>query len=158
MAYLRGSYINNPKPTCVAVANGSAVGPTRSGPPPEVRVAGLRTHPNNWQPGQLPDLDNDNRYVVLVLTDYDTFSGGGAGKVPVRRFAGFYVTGWSSASNACANAAGNEALRHGTSPSGNKAEVWGHFVNYVADASNGDPGPDLCVFIDADICVGILTR
>ena len=41
----------------------------------------------------------DTRYVVLILTDFDTFSGGGAGKVPVRRFAGFYVTGWSSASN-----------------------------------------------------------
>ena len=92
------------------------------------------------------------------MTDFDLFNGGGAGKVPMRKFAGFYVTGWSSASNACANAANNEAPPPGPVTFDNKADVWGHFVNYVATTSNGDPGPDLCDFNDAQICVGVLTR
>ena len=68
------------------------------------------------QLGRLPvrqrhpaDADNDPRYVVLIVTDIDLFNGGGAGQVPIRKFAGFYVTGWSNASNACNNASNNEA-------------------------------------------------
>ena len=150
------SYVNIPKPTCVAVANGSAVGPTNQGLNQRFEQPNCAAHMNNWAPGVIPDPE-DTRYVVLVLTDYNTFSGGGAGKVPVRRFAGFYVTGWSSASNACANAANNEPSPNGP-VTGNKAEVWGHFVNYVADSSNGDPGDDLCAFNESELCVGVLTR
>ena len=151
-----------PMPNCVAVANGSAVGPVRQGLDARFgkTAAECSTHPNNWalyqSGGDLPPL-TDLRYVVLILTDFDTFGGGGAGKVPVRRFAGFYVTGWSSASNACNNAGGNEPPPPGTQASSNKAEVWGHFVNYVAPSTN-DPGPDLCAFNSTDICIAVLTR
>jgi hypothetical protein len=151
-----------PPATCVAVANGSAVGPTIQGLDQRFgKIASdCLNHPNKWAvykaTGKPPDPD-DVRYVVLVLTDYNTFSGGGAGKVPVRKFAGFYVTGWSSASSSCAAAGGNEPSPN-PPPTGNKAEVWGHFVNYVGPSSNGDPGPDLCAFDDSQICIGVLTR
>ena len=121
-------------------------------------------HPNNWalyQSGQLHRL----RPTKPVRRPgphgfFDTFSGGGAGKVPVRRFAGFYVTGWSSASNACANAAGNErSAARNTRPSSNKAEVWGHFVNYVADAEQQTTPALTCAHSPAsDLCVAVLTR
>ena len=52
----------------------------------------------------------------------------------------------------------NESPPPGTAASSNKAEVWGHFVNYVATTNDNDPGPDLCAFNSVDICIGVLTR
>ena len=146
----------------VAVETGSTVGPVRQGLDARFgqTAAECATHPNKWalyQSGGAIPPQEDKRYVVLILTDFDTFGGGGAGKVPVRRFAGFYVTGWSSASNTCANAANNEPPPLGTQASSNKAEVWGHFVNFVAPSTN-DPGPDLCAFDSTDVCIAVLTR
>ena len=119
------------------------------------------THPNKWalyQSGStLPPL-TDSRYVVLILTDFDTFSGGGAGKVPVRRFAGFYVTGWSSASNACANAANNEPPPPGTQAEREQGRGLGTLRELRRTVDNNDPGPDMCAFNDTDICVAVLTR
>ena len=46
------------------------------------------------------DFANDPRYVTLIVTDYGTFQGAGSSDaVPVKYFAGFYITGWDKIGN-----------------------------------------------------------
>ena len=49
------------------------------------------------------DFANDPRYVTLIITDNTAFTGSGNEPVPVKYFAGFYITGWDigGATNGC---------------------------------------------------------
>ena len=80
-----------------------------------------RSHPNNWALYQSGNVipTADRRSAVRRPHPHGLsilFNGGGAGRCRCARFAGFYVTGWSSASNACANAAEQRGPAARTSP------------------------------------------
>jgi hypothetical protein len=108
--------------------------------------------PNNWpDPPITPDkvtelvtnFGDDPRLVTLVVTEFQAFSGGGATIIPIRYFAGFYITGKdvSAQSPRCPG----EDLHpiYGDTYSTAKkqklddGDVWGYFVTRVEYGSSG---------------------
>ena len=119
---------------------------------------------NNWpktslDPAPLPE---DPRYVTLVITSYGSFDPNGSGNVPILRFARFYVTGWGSKKNGGGNSPagcpGNDPAPPGADPKNDFGDVWGHFTTYTLPSSDGEPGPDLCDFTEAGVCILGLTQ
>jgi hypothetical protein len=136
--------------------------------------------PNRWQEfrlqGKLPP-DNDPRYVTLTVTDFGQFDSSGLAVVPVRVFAGFYITGWfeSSQVDTCADndpppppICGTKSqwpppdpdTVDGCDPAhkDNQGNVWGYFVTNVIEAPAGSESQELCEFDELGICLGVLTR
>jgi hypothetical protein len=115
---------------------------------------------------------DDPRYVVLIITDDTAFLGSGSDPLPIKYFAGFYVTGWDvgGATSGCPDPDGGGPLRGnephpiygmpGTyPPSRDNGDVWGHFVDIFVPSGEGDPNADPCDFGGApEACVGILVE
>lgn len=105
---------------------------------------------------------NDPRYVTLIITDDTAFTGSGNEALPIKYFAGFYVTGWDLANgngpnstNGCPDPDGAGPRKgndshpiYGSSyaQSLDNGDVWGYFVDIVVFSSSGTPSEDLCVF------------
>lgn len=127
--------------------------------------------PNNWaayrQNGELPP-DDDPRWVTLIITNYSGFSGQGARVVPVRVFAGFYVTGYfhQQTARGCGDdpntpvVDGDDPHPNGVNPSSNRAkgDVWGYFVTSVILDLNAESSDELCAFYELGVCTAVLTR
>ena len=121
------SFVNNPKPDCAMTETGDKTGPMRQG------LAARFESPcvdNNWPAPTATTTDiqnfftnynfaNDPRYVTLIITDNTAFTGSGNEPVPVKYFAGFYITGWDigGATNGCPDPDGpGTATRQRVSP------------------------------------------
>jgi hypothetical protein len=109
--------------------------------------------PNNY-----PDttVANDPRVVLLVDTDFSSFTGAGNGFVPVVTFATFYITGWANADTSCTN--GPNPINqppplNGGTDDGN---IWGHFINYAT--GGGVPSGLKCNLASFAPCVPALVR
>ena len=133
--------------------------------------------PNNWpDPPITPDeitnlvtnFGDDPRLVTLVVTEFGAFSGSGSTIIPIRYFAGFYITGKdvSAQSPRCA-VPGFEEDDHpvyGDTYSTSKlqklddGDVWGYFVVRV-EYGSGAIGHEECDFVGApENCVLALVR
>jgi hypothetical protein len=135
--------------------------------------------PNNWETyrstGKEPP-DDDPRYVTLIVTNFAGFSGSGATVVPIRYFAGFYITGYfhMQSANGCTTPAPPDDLpppplcaswpndngSAGCDPSHNsqKGNVWGYFVTTVKLVPGAKEGPRSCAFDELGACIAILTQ
>ena len=126
------------------------------------------------------DFTNDPRYVTLIVTDNTAFQKANT-PVPVKYFAGFYATGWDTASggngkpqgcfgfppsaNTC-GAPNNDAhpllgcILPGNSTSNDNGDIWGHFVKFVAFSAFATPSDDLCALTttSAETCVAVLVE
>ena len=133
--------------------------------------------PNNWpNPPITPDkvtelvtnFGDDPRLVTLVVTEFQAFAGGGSTIIPIRYFAGFYITGKdvSPQSPRCA-VPGKEEDPHpvyGDTYSTQKrqklddGDVWGYFVVRV-EYGSGAIGHEDCDFVGApENCVLALVQ
>ncbi len=128
--------------------------------------------PNLWATfranGQLPPT-TDPRWVSLVVADATQFVGNGAGVIPIRVFAGFYVTGWFVTGNGpgtqgCTDAQvapnkGNDPHPLGYAADSKKAsgDVWGYFVTDVILGSTGQSN-EFCQFNEIGLCFAALTQ
>ena len=86
---------------------------------------------------------SDPRYVTLIITDNTAFTGSGNEPLPIKYFAGFYVTGWDyhpTQSPGCPDPDGTGPYKgndphpiFGTSygHSQDNGDVWGYFVDIV---------------------------
>ncbi len=160
----------DPVPDCVALATGDVTAMTQ----------GLKDRfetpcsPNNWATyranGQLPP-DDDPRWVTLVVSNSTaTISAGqGSGVVPIRIFAGFYVTGYFHRNNGAVGcpddpstpvADGDDPHPNGVDPSSNRAkgDVWGYFVTNVILDINAEESSELCAFNELGVCTAVLTE
>jgi len=138
-----------PGPDCVVTETGDKTGPIRQAMTDRFGGNPCKTlnHWPNTASDPMPDLATDPRVVTLFITDENTFGSSGNQIYPVRRFAAFYITsadGLSCPGDVPANP-------------GNK-NVWGHWVSYVTPDPNATPGPDLCDFTIASICVPVLVE
>jgi hypothetical protein len=135
-------------PDCVPVQTGAATGQIRQGM--NTRFApGGNCLPNNY-PTIVP---GDKRVVIVMITDFSAFEGGGNTTVPVVTYGAFYVVGWDGAPGGC----DNEPYSHtGLGGSSGNGDVWGHFIKYVD--TNGRPGPGLCDPSGLLPCVPMLTQ
>ena len=172
------SFVNNPPPDCAMTETGDKTGPMRQGLAARFESP---CKPNYWPAptATQPDIDlfftkhdfgNDPRYVTLIITDNTAFTGSGNEPVPVKYFAGFYVTGWDigGATNGCPDPDGPGPLRGNEchpilgcsySPSKDNGDAWGHFVNIVEFSSTGDAADQLCSFGgDPSVCLPVLVE
>ena len=133
--------------------------------------------PNNWPdapitPAKITDLvtnfGDDPRLVTLVVTDFGAFAGTGSTIIPIRYFAGFYITGKdvSAQSPRCAVPGYEEDLHpvYGDTYSTVKrqklddGDVWGYFVVRV-EYGSGAIGHEDCDFTGApENCVLALVQ
>jgi len=115
----------------------------------------------------------DPRYVTLIITDETAFQASGNDPLPLKYFAGFYVTGWDYhpiQSPGCPDPDGPGGLLkgndchplYGCNPSPHSlddGDVWGYFVDIVLFSGSGDPSDDLCTFGgDPAACVAQLVE
>ena len=72
--------------------------------------------------------------MTLIVTDYGAFTSQGSSQaVPVKYFAGFYITGWDKNGNnpECADNEPHPWYPSGYRKSLDNGDVWGHFINVV---------------------------
>jgi len=156
------TFFPSPVPDCVRVETGDKIGQFRQGI--AQRLTQPSCAPNNW-PEELADfpdfftkydLANDARYVTLIVTDYGTFQGSGSSSaVPVKYFAGFYITGWDKTGTnpPCPDNEPHPWYSPGYRKSLDNGDVWGHFINVVVFSSSGAGSDDLCNFDEVGTCI-----
>ena len=169
-----------PPEDCVITETGDMTGQLRDGLHDRLETP---CFPNGW-PDDATELaafvgpngnayGTDPRYVTLIITDDTAFSGSGNEPLPIKYFAGFYVTGWDyhpSQSPGCGDPDGGGPLKgnddhpiYGPAGSYNHSDdngdVWGYFVDIVVFSSEGEPSGDLCTFgADPAACVATLVE
>lgn len=118
------------------------------------------------------NFDTDKRLVILFVTEFGAFGGTGSTIVPIKYFAGFYVTGWdySHQSPGCPDPDGFGPLRgndphpiYGTAYQQNKphlddGDLWGYFVTPVIPAPAGSASDELCAFDELRTCIAVLVE
>ena len=156
------TFTPSPPPDCVRVETGDKVGQFRHGIDLRLKTPSCAT--NNWPDAQSDfpdfftshDFVNDPRYVTLIVTDYETFLGAGSSSaVPIKYFAGFYITGWDKTGNnpPCADNEPHPWYSPGYRRSLDNGDVWGHFINVVTFSASGAGSDDLCNFDEVGTCI-----
>jgi Putative Flp pilus-assembly TadE/G-like len=110
---------------------------------------------NNWQLNQGNVDITDPRALVFVITapvDFTTQNGTTQNPtIPIRNFAVFYITGWSTGQGGVQGCSNNESAPAGA---GN-GEIWGHWTSLpIPGSGNGEQ----CKFNEFGNCVAALTR
>jgi hypothetical protein len=102
-------------------------------------------------------VDGDPRVVLLVDTDFSSFTGSGNGVVPVVTFATFYITGWAGADSSCTTGS-NPINQPPPTVAGGTADgnIWGHFINYAT--GGGVPSGLKCNLASFAPCIPALVR
>jgi Putative Flp pilus-assembly TadE/G-like len=158
---------SSPAPDCVRVEPGDKIGQFRQGL--TARLKNPSCTPNNWpeDPADFQDFfrtydfANDPRYVTLIVTDFGAFSSQGSSQaVPVKYFAGFYITGWDKTGNnpECADNEPHPWYPAGYRKSLDNGDVWGHFINVVVFSSSGQADDELCNFDEVGTCIAVLVE
>ena len=99
--------------------------------------------------------------MTLIVTDYGAFlNSGGSEAVPVKYFAGFYVTGWDIVGGAPGCPDNEPHPWYGTTyrKSLDNGDVWGHFINIVVFSSSGRGNDELCNFDEVGTCIAVLVE
>jgi hypothetical protein len=161
----------DPIPDCVMTETGDKTGQLRDGV--TRRLGPPDCHANNWPttPGDAAtffgpdgyDFTNDPRYVTLIVTDDTSFTGAGNEPLPIKYFAGFYVTGWdyhATQSPGCPDNQDHPIFGQTGTYNHNldNGDVWGYFVNIVVFSGSGDPSETLCAFGEPGVCIAILVE
>jgi hypothetical protein len=155
----------NPVPDCVRVETGDKIGQFRNGLTARLKTPSCA--PNNWPTNAAEfddffrnyDFANDPRYVTLIVTDYGTFQGSGSSQaVPVKYFAGFYITGWdkNGANPECPDDEPHPWYAPGYRKSLDNGDAWGHFINVVVFSASGTGDDNLCDFDEVGTCIAEL--
>ena len=111
----------------------------------------------------LESFDTDPRLVTLIVTEFAAFAGTGSTIVPIKYFAGFYVTGWDY-SNLTSGCPDNDPHPiYGTAYQQNKpqlddGDLWGYFVTPVIPSPAGSASDELCAFDALGTCIAVLVE
>jgi len=139
--------------------------------------------PNNWPAPPITqdkiqtlvdNFDNDARLVTLIVTEFGAFSGTGGTIVPIKYFAGFYVTGWdvSNLTEGCYGPSGETGspwndphpiygsayLQKPNKQHLDDGDVWGYFITPVIPAPAGSASDELCAFDELGTCIAVLVE
>jgi hypothetical protein len=141
-------------PDCVPTQTGTATGQISQGMNDRFAPGNPNTCANS--PNNYPNVPpGDKRVVIVMITDFSAFNGGGSITVPVVTYGAFYITGWDGAPTDCNGV--NEPFSHtGHAGSSTTGDVWGHFITYVDGAGSGTPG--VCDPTALLPCVPVLTQ
>jgi hypothetical protein len=159
-----------PPPDCVWTDQGMSVGHFRDGVMARWRsntdpaLGQVPCYANNWPESQAEADDffdniryrDDPRYVTLLVTrEYPP--GPGREEIPVKYWAGFYVTGWTHHHVQAPACPDNDPPPAGASTN---ASLWGYYITEVVFSSpDVEPSDQLCAFgNDPGKCVAILVE
>jgi len=137
-----------PGDDCVSTETGDKTGQIRQAMSDRFGGNPCKTlnHWPNTASDPMPNFATDPRVVTLFITDENSFGSSGNQIYPIRRFAAFYITSADGL-----NCPGDVPANPGPK------NVWGHWIAYV-DPLATLPGPDLCDFSIAEICVPVLVE
>jgi hypothetical protein len=109
--------------------------------------------PNNWGTATPITLADPRAVVMIVTGPTDLGTTNGTGQIPIRTFAVFYVTGWSTGSGVtgCNN---NDPPPAGAG----KGELWGHWTSITVPSGSGSGNGKQCDFTQFGNCIAVLTR
>jgi hypothetical protein len=157
-----------PPPDCVWTYQGGTVGQFRDGVVARWRsntdpaLGQVPCYRNNWPQTQAEADDffnnvryaGDPRYVSLLVTR-EYAPGSGRELIPVKYWAGFYVTGWTPHHTQAPACPDNDPPPPGASTN---ASLWGYWTNLVQFSNpDVDPSDRLCEFsTDPSHCVAVL--
>jgi hypothetical protein len=142
-------------PDCVPTQTGQATGQIRQGMNDRFAPGNPAVCLPNTYPNITPGTPGAKRVVIVMITDFSAFNGGGSITVPVVTYGAFYVVGWDGAPSDCDNK--NEPFSHtGHAGSSTTGDIWGHFITYVDGAGSGVPG--VCDPTALLPCVPVLTQ
>jgi len=113
--------------------------------------------PNNWPDppitqdkitNLITNFGNDPRLVTLIVTEFGAFSGSGNTIIPIRYFAGFYMTGKdvSAQSPRCPGEDPHPLYGSNYKQHLDDGDVWGYFITRVQYGSSGSAGTEHCDF------------
>jgi hypothetical protein len=159
-----------PPPDCVWTYQGGTVGQFRDGVVARWRsntdptLGQVPCYRNNWPQTQAEADDffnnvryaGDPRYVSLLVTR-EYAPGSGRELIPVKYWAGFYVTGWTPHHTQAPACPDNDPAPPGASTN---ASLWGYWVNLVEFSNpDVDPSDRLCEFgTEPARCVAVLVE
>ena len=123
--------------------------------------------PNNWgktdgDGNPVPITLADPRAIVMVITaplDLQDQNGSAGQKIPIRDFAVFYVTGWSSKVSGFPQGGVKGCANNDSAPSGAvDGEIWGHWTSVAVPAGLGTTNGETCDTDGFGNCIAVLTR
>ena len=135
-------------PDCVRVETGDKIGQFRQGL--NARLKNRRARPTTG-PRTAADFHDFFRTTTSRTiratsrssspTTAGSTSQGSSQAVPVKYFAGFYITGWDKVGNnpECADNEPHPWYPSGYRKSLDNGDVWGHFINVVVFSASGTP-------------------
>lgn len=105
---------------------------------------------------------SDPRAIVMVITapiDLQDQNGAKGQQIPIRDFAVFYVTGWSSKVSGFPNGGVKGCNNNDPAPPGAvDGEIWGHWTSVAVPAGLGTGNGKICSTNGFGNCVAVLTR
>jgi len=121
---------------------------------------GTNCAPNNWgktdaNGNPVPITLADPRAMVMIITGpTDLFNTNGTGEIPIRAFAVFYVTGWSTGQG------GVKGCQYNDPPpvSGLQGSIWGHWTSVAVPSGLGTSNGKTCNPNQFGNCIPVLTR
>jgi hypothetical protein len=107
------------------------------------------------------NFDTDPRLVTLFVTEFGAFAGTGSTIVPIKYFAGFYVTGWDYSHQTLGCPDNDPHPLYGTAyqtskPQLDDGDLWGYFVTPVVPAARASD--ELCAFDELRTCIAVLVE
>ncbi len=108
------------------------------------------------------NFDTDPRLVTLFVTEFAAFGGTGSTIVPIKYFAGFYVTGWDYQPPQTDGCPENDphplygSAYQTTKPHLDDGDLWGYFVTPVVPAARSSD--ELCAFDELRTCIAVLVE
>jgi Putative Flp pilus-assembly TadE/G-like len=111
-------------------------------------------------------LDDKRALVMIITAPTDMAVAHGTSDIPVRDFAVFYVTGWSTGNGGVQGCTGptdpnNPALSGANDPpppGAGSGEIWGHWTSLAVPSGLGTSNGKQCKFTEFGNCIAVLTR
>jgi Putative Flp pilus-assembly TadE/G-like len=114
-------------------------------------------------PNHVFSLDDKRAVIMIITSPTDLAVAHGTSDIPIREFAVFYVTGWSTSGSpkGCTGGGGPPGYTgaNDPDPSGaQKGEIWGHWTSIAVPSGLGTGNGLQCNFNQFGNCVAVLTR
>jgi hypothetical protein len=102
------------------------------------------------------EVGKDKRALVMIITaPTDVWNTTGSSSlIPIRNFAVFYVTGWSTLTGGVKGCTNNDP----PPPGAGNGEIWGHWTSVAIPSGLGSGSGEQCNFTLFGNCIAVLTR
>ena len=110
--------------------------------------------PNNWNTGNVITIADPRAVPMIITGPSDLGTTNGTAPIPIREFAVFYVTGWSSGKSGVKGCNNNDPPPTGAG----SGELWGHWTSIAVPSGSGSSNGQKCDPAVFGNCIAVLTR